>query len=342
MNFLVACNYPGGVNAVLPVAIKLDELRHNVIIVTSISNKKIVGHIELHTIYFKRPASFSELLSIYERFNIDYTITGTSESEDKNTGRIESNAILVSNKLNVPSLSVIDCWHKYKERFSLSSKKSLDALPNKICVIDERSKLSMVKEGFAEEALHITGNPHWDNLKAIRSKLIKSDSDSEYILGYTEEMVLKDIIKLIKNTPLLSNLRILLKKHPRDSVIKYKDIISNSSVPVCTVEDRDDIYSLANGALFTIGMFSMLLTEIYLLGLKVISYQPVNKYQDIIDIGLPKECVTDRLSSEKDITNMINKIGLSMNSRIDSATNNVLNVIFDERADSVVTEENYD
>ena len=357
MNFLIACNHPGGTNALLPVVLKLEQMNHNIHIVTSILNIDKFKSLRCTATYFELPVTFEQAEEILNRKKIDFVLTATSEvlgevvGRLESIGRLESVFVAVSNVLNIHSLSVIDCWNKYKERFSLSNVNKLDAVPDEICAIDGRAKLDMIEEGFDPEIIHVTGNPHWDNLDKIKKELEVNGYDiyeeysipygsqfilfisqpiserNNYTLGYTEESIVNEIIKIIDKNSSLNNMILFIKLHPRDGITKYDDIVNSiSNVDVRLLPPDCEIYNLAYVSMYNIGMFSMLLTEFYLLGFSVISYQPVNNMNDVINIGLDKNIITSTRELAK---TMSSQAYMQKNEDIQfDSTKNILSRIF--------------
>src|SRR5262249_8377091 len=66
-------------------------------------------------------------------------------------------------RLAIPSVSVVDFWSNYRERFLASTGEAL-VLPDRIAVMDDRAREEALEVGLAEPVLVATGNPHHEGL----------------------------------------------------------------------------------------------------------------------------------------------------------------------------------
>ena len=311
MKILSVSNHPGGVNALIPVLDSLNNAGNCVHVITSRRNRATFKQSRYKLKYVETPISINSSLDVLRTIKPDLLLTGTSEPEDKEVGRIESVFIHAAKTKSITSITILDFWSKYRERFSLTSENALDALPDKICVMDQKAKNEMIINGFSEKSISVTGNPHWDQFRHIRNKLNKKNptqlksifgikknqrimvfisqplSERNYSkLEYTELDVLKDIIKLIKHDPNLQVIELWIKPHPRDTLSKYDSLISKKKlVQLRLIGNEINVYDLGLVADFIIGMFSMLLVEYALLGFHVLSYQPVKNSKNLIVLG---------------------------------------------------------
>ena len=313
MRIVVVCNHPGGVNSLRPVVQKLIHEKHNIFIVSSKLNIDDFRSFQCEVLFLDRPIALHGAENVLNSFSPNLLLTGTSEPEDEIVGRLESFFIKASKKLDIKSLSVMDCWHKYRDRFSLSNKNKLDAVPDVICIIDERSKIEMIEEGFREETLCVTGNPHWDRLPEIKRSLRKVNlsrirrrcgimkgrrnilfisqpiSERSYAgLEYSEIDVSRQLVKLVREVPSLRDVDLLIKPHPREFEGKFDDAFRGIDKARIRLVENVNLYHIAYASNFIVGMFSMVLPEFHLLGMNTLSYQPVKSRENIIDIGLPQ------------------------------------------------------
>lgn len=165
--------HPGGANAIVPV-IKNFISQGKAAVVTvgyqfseDIFRNRGIGYWPLSA-YGLKDASASSMIRLLEIVSPDLILTGTSMQDEANHNVIEQTITLVAKKLGIKSLAVLDAWGNYSARFSdvFSPGKCerFKFLPDKIAVMDEIAKDAMLQEGFPEDLLTITGNPHFDDL----------------------------------------------------------------------------------------------------------------------------------------------------------------------------------
>lgn len=90
-------------------------------------------------------------------------LTGTSVNEQQ----IENRFIRCANQRGVPAIAVMDFWSNYRRRFC-DAKDGWMCRPDLVAVMDERARRDMLREGFDEAQLVVTGQPAWDDLAARR------------------------------------------------------------------------------------------------------------------------------------------------------------------------------
>ena len=227
----------------------------------------------------------------------DLLLLGTSEPEDPAIGRLESCFTFEAHNIGKPSVAILDHWCGYLDRFSLTAR--LDAIPDVVCVMDQRAKLELTQLGCPPERIVVTGNPDWDRLGGIRHDLavldrgrIRSDlgvdesdrlivfvsqplsSESGGNRSYSEIDVLDQIVAAIGDDDRFGSTHMLIKPHGRERVGKFDRFVAASPGWVRLVGPDIDAYALGKASEAAIGMFSMLLVEYSLLGFNAISYQP--------------------------------------------------------------------
>ena len=237
----------------------------------------------------------------------DRILVGTSVSSEQ----LELELIRKASRCGVRTLSVIDFWSNYRERFTDSEGQCV--LPDAIAVLDSQSPKAMVREGFPSDRLHVTGNPAFDDLvrfqisgarelsrKRIRSitrcasnsvcLLFVSQPLSELYpkgeLGFQEEEVLRDVVNQLDRifSERTLNGVLLLKPHPREAEYYSLPPLSPTSHLKVKVLRNPDIGSreATLGCDLVVGMNSMVLMEACLLGRPVVSYQPGLKVPDLL------------------------------------------------------------
>lgn len=286
-------------------------------------------------------------------------ISGTSLKNTKQ-GNVENLFRKEAKKLNIYSVSILDHWVNYRQRFSSNNSNRLDCLPDKICVMDEMARDEMINEGIPEDIIEITGNPYFDRLLNIKKKLssLKKNELREKLhlpedhititfisepiakdhgiesRGYDEYVVLNDLLstrELQCLNQFNKKIDIVIKRHPRESAGKFKEYFSKFKWSV-TEFNKDDIYILLASSDLIIGMTSILLIEAHLLGYRCVSYQPdpiknimlpfqIKVIDNYLDLGvLISESLFKKPSSE-----MLGNYIISHD-----ATNRIIDILFKE------------
>ena len=208
----------------------------------------------------------------------------------------------------IPSLSIVDNWSYFKERFTDPQTGQM-CLPALVGVLDEWAHRQAMQEGIPAESLVVTGHPHLealaDQLKAghlqreahrlrrqwlglgsgpegSRVVLFASEAfsrfagpETPYYRGYTEVEVLEGLVEVVSQLEQAKGLqvKILVKLHPRESADSYRmgPLAHRRNVPILH-DESPWACLLASDAV--LGMSSMLLVEAALAGIPSISFQP--------------------------------------------------------------------
>jgi hypothetical protein len=92
---------------------------------------------------------------------------------------IEHTARLAAARLGLGSVSVLDAWLNYADRFQRTAKSQVDvARPHRICVPDEIAYCGMLEAGFEAAQLIITGSPNLEASVAACDALSASARES--------------------------------------------------------------------------------------------------------------------------------------------------------------------
>jgi len=83
-------------------------------------------------------------------------------------GSVDKDLLAVGEENGIPSLSVVDHWSKYRERFVEQDSGRL-RLPTRISVMDEIALEQAVRDGLPREILTVAGQPHLQSVAAARS-----------------------------------------------------------------------------------------------------------------------------------------------------------------------------
>jgi hypothetical protein len=303
------CHHPGGANAILPVLIALRDRGGYCEGMVSQLSQGVLSSCFPSTYLMDDRVREDFAIDTIRKFNPDLVVLGTSEPEDLVLGKPEAVFAFVAQKQKIPSISVLDFWSGYRARFSLPGSVHLDALPDAICVMDERAKEKMVAEGFPDKLLFVTGNPYWDHLGRVKREL---DCVNRQVLKRGMGIVGRKLILFISQP--LSGLRnwhgqydehkaleklsesvalvcegdevdLWVKPHPREDKAALSEAIRSSGIRARVMDAGEEAYRTGRAADLIIGMFSMLLVEFALLGLPVVSFQPVVKSEDAFHLG---------------------------------------------------------
>ena len=260
---------------------------------------------------------YSELknfgIQILKKNIYDAVITGTSWGPT-----IDKAAILGANYFGLPSISILDHWSLYIERFSEINKgnikKKLIYLPKKLWVPDQfaYNKMRLLTKNITE--LEVVGNPYLQQkIKDLKmekkpkinneilfiSEKIKSDFSNKSN-GYpdtNEEIVLNKLIKARK-----LGTKIIIKLHPQEKLTKYSMILKKYKNII--VKKKVDFKKKINSCKSIVGISSMMLLEAALIRNDVVSVIPAHKKN--IFIG-NKRKITQNVYSVADLTKIIYK-----------------------------------
>lgn len=275
---------PGGANAISPLIPIFKQRGHDVFVFgAGPALKKLPGVVEL-----------KDYVDTIETLHPDFIITGTSANDFT-----EKKIWEVCTQLKIPSMAVLDHWCNYGLRFSkyglrdidkYNIDKSVDFLPSYICVMDDFAKKEMVTDGVPEERICVLGNPYFEtlhdkvekaDLTEIRREILETGTqkiitfmsepyEEDYGSG-PERKVLNDLCKIVGND---SNVKLIVKLHPKESIDKYA-----SAKNVACIKDIDSLLVSAVSDI-VVSMTSMALIEALIIEKKVISYQPEEKNKD--------------------------------------------------------------
>lgn len=255
----------------------------------------------------------------------DMFITGTSPSSD-----IDCNIWEYAYKRNKKSMCILDMSKDYEERFK---KNSHYIFPDIICVMDEMDRNIFNRVDTGKSKVIVTGSPYLSDIYKLSisesgKKIIKEDVlgnnikvitfCTEYIAkrkekekyGYDELSILKDIVNYIESRR-NDNFKLFIKLHPQDSVLMYEDFLKGINRKIDWEFIIDDPgYKILQVSNVVVGMTSIILTESAILGLNIISYQPVDDMSKIYDRN---EAIKENLVTSKD--ELVKKIDMIFNDK---------------------------
>jgi hypothetical protein len=309
---LICSRDPGGTNAVMPLIEPLRALGNEVCVfgkdaALSIYLKQNIDCSDIRgAIPFGTQEETDEFV---RRTRPDMIVTGTS-SEDFT----ERHLWKAAEKAGIKSFAVLDQWTNYRLRLNseggdtkTGDPKSELIVPSYLFIMDEFAREEMCALGIGREKLVVSGQPFFGyirktgesittgEIEKLRRELAgkqgglvfvfasqpivsthRNNGIAEDYWGYTEETVLKSVVKCLSTVTeeIGANVTLVLRLHPKDESTVYQDVLATHPSSIKVVVDRDIESSLLlKTSDLTIGMFSMLLLEAAILERRFISVQ---------------------------------------------------------------------
>ena len=293
---LVCCTDAGGAANILPVIDYCNNQPISVFLLTGENTKKYFFNYK-KDILKNEVQRLDDAICILSKIKPNILFCGTARLSESP----ENLLIKAAEKLNIFSIAYIDEWYNYKNRFFDKNTGNLH-LPNKIAVNDKLAKFEATQEGIPNDRCVITGSPALERIiKKYQKYLNNNPSFPDYLtndriiitflsethskdfgekpgesgisgsyLGYTEEIVLNDLILALKNVN--KKCYLIEKIHPSDSRDYCKKVI-NDNITHISIKDCDLSILLWYSHLI-IGMTSISLLESAFMNKPIISYQP--------------------------------------------------------------------
>ena len=316
--FFVSNNI-GGLASLLPIIKYYEIKKYNCILLYNRKNEEFLKNFKSIKLPINKKINFSDIKNLLLKFNPDIVITSTTFPKDLILGDVENKFIYQSNLVNIKSITILDHWCGYKERFytKINGIKKY-TIPNHICVMDTKAKKEILNNiKIPKKKIKVTGNPAWDKIKNIKPKINKvllSNNNfnkrkksilfiSEVIIEEKKRIKYKfDEIEILRNLISIyeKDYNILIKQHPRESNDKYLNLLKNyKSKNIIILDKKVNPYNLCYISDVIIGMTSIMLVELSLFGLNVISLQPSKQNKPVIDFGYNVK----KIYSYKDLRN---------------------------------------
>lgn len=228
---------------------------------------------------------FKKKIKNVKRYSIETSINKsqlliTSTSVRSN---IELQAIKYAKKKNKETISVLDHWSRYKDRFTI--KKSL-VLPDELWTLD-REALALSKKLFPKIKIKLIRNPYLDSIKKIRNKknkriLFVSDNyDDFYNKKGVDFFILKKFLNYLDRRNSKNLLRkIYLKLHPSEKKNKYSNF-NFKNVKIQIIFNKK-LFKLIKNFGTVVGHQSMALVVAKSFGLKTICVKKHAREKEII------------------------------------------------------------
>lgn len=278
---LVCASDAGGANALVPVLERLEAgLGRPPAVAGEGAGRRVFR-------WAGRRVLRGEADALLDRVRPDVVLTGTSWGDT-----LDKRLVGAARGRGVFTVSVVDMWSYYRERFSTPGSAALDRLPSLIAVMDARARREAVAAGIPADRLVVTGQPHleavarrgrspavaraarrWRQRWARRGRrlvLFASEAVARDFSpggprdrGYTEKRVLRELLSACGEA-----FDVVVKMHPQNTlrdVFQKGPVAFVKNVPPDVCVEAVDV---------VVGMTSMLLLEAALMGKPTISFQP--------------------------------------------------------------------
>lgn len=209
-------------------------------------------------------------------------ITTTSK-----TSLQEINALKFAKKKKINSISILDHWVNYKERFQRNFKT---ILPNEIWVTDKKS-LSIAKKKF-KVPIKLKKNFYFiDEVKKIRKINSKEKKQILYVNSHLKNIFLekKRILFFLNHINKIDqNCVIKIKPHPNDNLKKFNWIKKKfNSLSISISKKNEKLEKLIKESKLIVGCNSMAMVIAYLCKKKVYNALPPNDKKMLLPISIP-------------------------------------------------------
>lgn len=298
----VVCGDPGGASAIAPV-LKVFRERETVQVRLFAYREasKVWENFNMPFEIVKEDLTIDQAGDMLSEYQASLLLCGTSY----NSVQLENRFIAATQKLNIPSLAVLDFWSNYVVRFQDASHK-LTYRPDKIAVMDQLAFDEMSALGFDPQCLVITGQPAFDELASWRKHLTaarkksnrdelnvpddellvlfgsqplaavfgSSRDDGPQFMGYDEFIVVEALLKTLENIVArrCQKITLLIRPHPRETT-QWSSLLHSEQVRIL-VSSAMDRRDQAIAADLVVGMNSEMLVETCCAGCPTVSLQP--------------------------------------------------------------------
>jgi CDP-Glycerol:Poly(glycerophosphate) glycerophosphotransferase len=255
----------------------------------------------------------------------------------------EKMLIETAKRRGIPTIGVLDHWSNYLLRFQ-GPGGSGHYFPSILAVMDDAARADLLAEGYAYDAIVVTGQPAFDALVALDERQrpairetfgVRADErllvfaseplrrDHGRSLGFDETDALRMLLEVVGTLPGAAP-RVLIKPHPTEPIEALSAVAARSPVQTAVVPDavpRD----LVLAADVVVGMTSVILLESALLGTPVVSLQPNLRTADQF-IGTRLGIVRPAYDSAACRSALVELLGASDRRGVASAARSILRV----------------
>lgn len=223
---------------------------------------------------------------------------------------LDKRLLSLGNECLLPSVSVVDHWTHYRERF-LDPRSNRLVLPTRIAVPDQVALAQAARAGLPEDLMIATGHPHLETMinaleapgcqararelrRAWCESLGRSPDGSRVVLfvsepfsqfhgpgspspyDFTEQDALEGVVEAIETLEQQTRgrLALVVKRHPREQSQPLQFGSRAKRRNLCVVSGQEPSSVCVMAADLVVGMLSMVLLEAVLAGRPASSFRP--------------------------------------------------------------------
>ncbi len=254
MRALLAFDDPGGGLVVSSLLKRLEKIKNiNLEIYSGKFSERFLNQNGITFNSLNSNISIAEANIIMDNTLPDILITATSG------GNAEQELRNVAFERNIKSVVILDFWKDYSRRWLYSSYPIWE-MKEKVCVMDQLTKMEMIQEKFPEQNLFVTGHPYLENIFKKKQSLQNKDNSERnnflFLSQPLEIIGIKDykvhpveiLIKAIKKFGICTGKKstLIIKLHPSEKLSEDLNNIVNSGTQNLQIGLADELESLNN------------------------------------------------------------------------------------------------
>lgn len=207
----------------------------------------------------------------------DLVLTGTSGEAD-----LERRCIRKAKEKGIQTVSYLDHWVHYRERFSYPEKGWETNLPHELWVGDRRA-LALARRLFRHVPVRFVQNEYWREVKArykVLARRIRPRAGTVLFMSepghgaFDEHKILKSVLDFLSRSPQKRSL--IIAHHPSESKQKYHKLLARYRHKIRFVREHGTRVRDFACSDIVIGMRSMGLVLAALLRKKTVSILPAS------------------------------------------------------------------
>lgn len=188
------------------------------------------------------------LYKIIQQNRPELIVTGTSRIANNEKRTPEQYLIKIARNTGIKTISILDFWGVYKERFPSSDGQLMyDFLPDIVCCLDKQCENDLLSLGIPRENLKITHNPHLDKvISLVKSKKLEKEDVHKFnvlyvsqpireygsaeSLGFDQESNFLELLNTFNGANWIDKeVTIYLWVHPKEFMINWRLIIDQTN-----------------------------------------------------------------------------------------------------------------
>ena len=191
---LIFVEDPGAVNYVVGLQSELELICVNSTVFSSSAMLPYASAKQLHVEVLSSGYDVNKLL---ENMQPELILVGTSEDPDA----VGLSLLRAARVRGIKNVGFIDAFANSDYRFKGRTEDSLGNAPEWLFVPDQWTKKEYVRLGFPRKNIHITGHPHYDNVRAAIKKL---ESENVFALRnkYAPSAAVDDLVMVLVAEPM--------------------------------------------------------------------------------------------------------------------------------------------